>query len=64
MDIRFTNRWEGLDYYELYCILDGLIALTCKGINDDKIKDLIHDLNQELIKRRKEGGKYDDSRHR
>lgn len=57
MDIRFSNRWGGFDYWELYRILDGLIAMSYKpDYSDKELTDMIHEINQEMIKRKKEGG--------
>ncbi len=55
MDIRFTNRWEQLSYWELYAILDGLIGLTYESVKvskDPTVKTLIHEISQELVNRR------------
>ena len=62
MDIRFTDRWGGLSYKELYCILDGLIGIIDYGTStcDPKfVYNLIREINQELIKRQKEGAAYE-----
>lgn len=56
MDIRFTNRWGGFDYFDLYCILDGILEQLRKTPEDKRLVDLKYDIFKELEKRRKIGG--------
>lgn len=56
MDIRFTNRWGGFDYYDLYCILDGVLELLRKAPEEEKLNGLKYDIFKELENRRKVGG--------
>ena len=68
MDIRFTNRWGGLSYSELYYILDGLIGIREHGTSyydltpeqAKFINSLIREVNQEMIRRKKEEASYED----
>mgnify|MGYP007101833614 CR=1 FL=1 len=63
MDIRFSNRWNGLSYTELYYILDGLTEIGKFGTNNKYkplVFKLIHEINHELIERHKMGGTLDE----
>ena len=63
MDIRFTNRWTGFSYMDLYQMLDALNMLPYgpRNGNGKLVSGLIHEINQEMIERQKRGAKYDES---
>ncbi len=63
MDIRFTNRWAGFSYMDLYQMLDALNMLPYgpRNENGKLVSGLIHEINQEMIERQKRGAEYDES---
>ena len=63
MDIRFTNRWAGFSYMDLYQMLDALNTLPYgpRNENGKLVSGLIHEINEEMIKRQKRGVMYDES---
>ncbi len=63
MDIRFTNRWAGFSYMDLYQMLDALNMLPYSPRNENckLVSGLIHEINQEMIERQKRGAKYDEN---
>ena len=63
IDIRFTNRWAGFSYMDLYQILDALNMLPYgpRNENGKLVSGLIHAINKEMIERQKRGAKHVES---